>query len=105
MLHANQGGMVAYLPEGMNQVLAVIIQTEAPVGQPYHATTMGRLSGQQTGPAGRTGWGSAKSLPEQRAFLGQALQIWGRDRMTIGLNITSRVMRVDIKNVRVLHYF
>ena len=57
----------------MTDVLAEIGQDEAAIGKTQHAGVVGRLSGEQSGAAGRTSGRCAVSAAKQDALLGEAL--------------------------------
>ena len=85
---------------GIEPVLLVVVQLEAAVGQAEHAAVVRVLPRQQAGAAGRTGGGGAERLAEQHALLGQALDMGRRDGVAVGLDVATRVVRVDVENIR-----
>ncbi len=103
MLHADQRGVVPGAAQRMDEVLLVVVEPEAPVGQPEHATGMGRLSGQEGGAAGGAGRGGAERLSEQHPLLGQALDARRGHGVAIRLDVPAGVMRMQIDNVWQAH--
>jgi hypothetical protein len=61
----------------MHNVLLVVIQRKAAMGESEHAAAVGTEAGEQGSPAGGTGGRGAKGLSENYAFLPEALKIWG----------------------------
>ena len=64
---------------------------------------MSPLTSQQTGPTRRTGRIGAESLAKEHPLFGQLLNMRSRYRMTVGLYITTRVVGVDINDMRFFH--
>src|SRR5712692_6410617 len=83
----------------MHNVLRIVIERKAAMSQSEHSITMGMLTGQKAGTAWRAGWRCRKCLSEQYSFLRQALNMWRRNGVSVGLNIASRIMRMDIENI------
>src|SRR5713226_8913525 len=99
MLFTNPCSIIANFTQGMQEMLPIIIERKTTVGKPKHSRTMRILPGEQAGTAGRAGWSGAKRLTEQYPLLGEALNIWSSNRMTIGLNIAPGIMRVNIEDI------
>jgi hypothetical protein len=60
----------------MHNVLPVVIQREAAMGQSKHPVAVGKEPGEQGSPAGGTGGRSTESFPKKSAFLRETLKIW-----------------------------
>lgn len=77
--------MVSRRAQRVEDVLTVIVKCEPAMGQAEHAVGMGTTSGEQACAAGRASRRRIERLSEQEAALGEALEIRGRDRVTIRL--------------------
>lgn len=73
------------------------------MGEAHHSTAVGGLTCQETG----TAWGacrcSTEGMPKEHALFSESLDVWGWDGVTVGLNVTTGIMGVDIQDVRVFH--
>src|SRR5438045_2823007 len=78
-----------------DQVVVVVGEPVAAVGEAEHAVAMAVLAGQQRGAAGRAHGGGTERLPEQHTLVRQALEVRRRDLVSVRLDMASRVMRVE----------
>jgi hypothetical protein len=62
----------------MHNVLLVVIERKAAMGQSEHAVAVGIEAGEQGSPAGGASGRCAEGLSENYAFLRESLQVWGR---------------------------
>jgi len=84
--------MIAVRAQGVDDMLAVVVEREAAVRQPKHPAAMRRLPGEQGGAAGRAGRRGAERLPEEQPLLRQLLKARGRNSVAIRLNIAPGVV-------------
>src|ERR1022692_1887207 len=80
-------------------MLLVIVEDEAAMGQSEHAVRMGAHAGQQAGAAGRAGGAGVDPPPEQPAWVREPLQIRRWYGVSIRLEVTAGVVRVDVNDV------
>ena len=83
----------------MQDMLFVVGHQEASVHQTCHAGVVGRLTCQQRCAAGRARRRGAEGLSKQYALLRQTLDVGCRYLIPIGLDITPRIMGMDIDDV------
>ena len=103
VLKSRERGCVTRFFECVNEVMAVIVEPKTAVGKSQHTTTVGPLSGQECGSARRAGRVGTKCLTKENALFGEALKIRGGHGMPKGLNVATRVVRVDVEDVWVRH--
>ena len=84
-------------------MLAVVVEAEAAVDEAHHARAVGRLAGKQRGAAGRAGGRGAKGLAEDHALIRNPLEVGRGDGVSIGLDVATGVVRVDVDDVGVGH--
>ncbi len=90
VLLADQRRAVAGVPEAVHDVVAVVVERPAAVGEPEHAVGVRVLAGQQAGAAGRARRRGAERLPEEHALLRQPLDPGCRDRRSRRAGRTAR---------------
>jgi hypothetical protein len=100
VLLADERGPVAVLAQDVDDVVAIVVEREAAVGQADHPVGVGVLAGQQAGPAPRAGRGGAEGLAEDDALLGEPLDVRRPDRVAVGPDPSTRVVGVDVEDVR-----
>src|SRR3712207_5334038 len=83
----------------MHDVLAVVVQGEAAVGEPDHAVGVRVLPGQEARAAPGAGRGGAERLAEEHALLGEPLDVRGPYRVPVGADPAAGVVRVDVEDV------
>src|SRR5215208_2350323 len=84
----------------MDDVVAVVVEREAAVGEADHSVGVGVLAGQQAGAAPRTGRSGAEGLAEDDTLLGQTLDVGRPDSVSVGPDPPARVVGVDVEDVR-----
>jgi hypothetical protein len=90
----------------LHKMLPVLRKRETQVGQAQHATGVRNLSRQQGGAAGGTGRGTGESLSKHSAPSGKTLQIRCRYCVSVGLNVSTRIVGVDVEDVQIsYHHF
>ena len=100
VLLADQDRVVAGLAQRVDQVLAVVVERPAAVGEAEHAVVVAVLAGEQRRPAARAGRRRAERLAEQDALVGEQLDVRGRHLVAVGLHVAAGVVRVDVEDVR-----
>jgi hypothetical protein len=100
VLLANQNRAVAGLAQGMDEVLAVVVQLPAAVGEAEQAVVVAVLAGEEGGPAAGAGGGGAEGVAEEYSLVGEQLDVRRRHREAIGLDVTPSVVGVNVENVR-----
>src|SRR5260370_11917519 len=80
-------------------MLEIIVERKSAVRQAQHAIVVRRVTGKQGGPARRTSRRGVEGMPEQNAIASELLQIWRRDLDAIGLDVSARVVRMQIDDV------
>ena len=73
VLLADQHRVVAGVAQRVHDVLLVVVQRPAPVGEAEHPVGVGVAAGEQAGAAGRARRGGAERLAEEHALLGEPL--------------------------------
>ena len=99
VLLADQHGVVARIVKRVDEVLAVVVERPAAVGEPHHAVVVPVLARQQTGARGRAGGRGAEGLAEQDSLVGQALDVGCGHRVPVGLHVAPGVVRVQVEDV------
>src|SRR3954452_23110549 len=75
VLLAYQCRPVARLAQRVDDVVRVVVELEAAVGQAHHSVRVGVLPRQQRGPAARARRRGAEGLAEQQPLVGEALDV------------------------------
>jgi hypothetical protein len=96
VLDPGKDGPVPGILEDLAEVLMIIIQKEAPVVKPQHATLVCILTCQQTGPAGGTGWIVTECFAEQGSLPCKRLDMRCSHRMPVGIEIATCIMTMDV---------
>jgi len=99
VLLADEDGAVAGLLQRVDQVLAVVVELPAAMGESGHAVVVAMLTGQQGRTTSRAGRRRTEGPPEERALVGQQLHVRRRHRVAVGLDVAATVMRVDVEDV------
>ena len=99
VLYAGKRRAIAMFAEPADKVHVVVSEGEAAAGEPQHAVAVWVRARQQRRATGRTGRSRAKSLAEKRRFLRQTHHIGRLHRISVGLEIPSAVMRMDINDI------
>jgi hypothetical protein len=100
VLLADQDRAVAGLAQGMHEVLAIVVQFPAAVGEPQQAVVVAVLAGEQGGAAARAGGGGAEGVAEEHALVGEQLDVRRRHRKAVRLDVAAGVVGVDVEDVR-----
>ena len=100
VLGPRQRGGVSGVVQRVDQVVGVVVEPKAAVGQPEHAVDMGVLAREQAGTAGRAGGVGGKGVAEEHALLGERLQRGRRHGVAVRLDITPRVMAVQVEDIK-----
>ena len=100
VLLADQPRPVARVAQRPDQVVAVVVELEAAVGEPDHPVRVRPLARQQAGAATGAGRRGAERLPEQQPLIGEPLDVRRRHRMPVGLHVAAGVVGVDVEDVR-----
>ena len=100
VLLADERGPVAELVQGVDDVVAVVFEGEAAVGEADHTTGVGVLAREQGGAAARAGRRGAEGLAEDDALLREALDVRRPRGVTVGPDPAPRVVGVDVEDVR-----
>ena len=104
MLGAGQNRLIPMPGQGVDQVLSVVVQTKSTMGQAQHAVAVGIGPGEQGRTAGGTGRAGAEGVAEEDSLIGQAGQMGCSDGMPVGLDISTRVMGMQIQDIgSILH--
>src|SRR4051812_48691340 len=98
MLDAGEDVLISGSAQAVDQVLVVVGEFPAAMGEAEHAGVVGRLAGEQGGPRRRTRRRGAKGLAEEHALGGEELESWRRSGVTIRLNAAAGVVGVEVKN-------
>ncbi len=85
--------------ERVQDVLVVIVQTEAAMRQAQHPVAVRALAGEESRPAGRARRSGAERAAEQHSLAGQALQIRRRDSVPERLQVAAGIVRMQINDV------
>jgi hypothetical protein len=100
VLLADQRRVVARPPQRMDQVLAVVVEGPAAVGEPEHPVRVAVLTGEERGARAGAGRRRAERLPEEDALVGEHLDVRGRHLVAVRLDVTTGVVGVDVEDVR-----
>jgi hypothetical protein len=100
VLLADERGPVAELVQGVDDVVTVVFQLEAAVGEADHPVGVGVLARQQAGAAPRARRGCAEGLAEDHTLLREALDVGRPDGVAVGPDPAPGVVGVDVKDVR-----
>jgi hypothetical protein len=100
MLQSGQLGMIAFGAQSMQYVTLVIRHCETAVRQPEHPVAVSALAGQQACAGRGARRISIMRVAEQNAFFREALQVRRGHSLTVRLDVTAGVMRVQIQNIR-----
>ncbi len=103
MLDADQRRGVARAAQRMDEMLPVVGEDEATMGEAEHPAAMRCLPGQERGAARGAGRGGGAGPPEEDTLLREALEVGRRDSMAVGLHVAPRVVRMDVDDVRSGH--
>ena len=79
MLLADQLRVVAGSPQRPDQVLVVVVEREAAVGEAHHPVGVAVLAGEQRGAAARARGRGAERVAEHHPLIGQPLDVRRRD--------------------------
>jgi hypothetical protein len=99
VLLADQTGPVARVAQRPDQVMAVVVELEAPVREPDHPVRVRPLARKQTRAAAGAGRRGAERLAEQQPLIGEPLDVRRRHRMPVRLHVAPGVVRVDVQDV------
>ena len=103
VLYADQRGAITGLAQRVQDVLAVVVEREATMGQAQHPAGVGALAGEQGRAAGRAGRCRARALPEQDTLFGQSLQVGGRHGVAVRLHVAAGIVGMDVQDVWSFH--
>ncbi len=103
VLYADQRRRIADTAQCVDQMLPVVGEDEATMGEAKHPAAVRCLPGQEGGAAPGAGRGGGAGPPEEDAFLRETLEVGRRDGVAVGLHVASRVVRMDVENVRSGH--
>ena len=103
VLLADQRRVIADLAQGVDDVVGVVVQRPAPVGEAQHPVRVRVLAGEQACAGRRAGGRGAERLPEQDALLGQSLDARGGHGEAVRLHVAAGVVRVQVEDVRARH--
>jgi hypothetical protein len=99
VLLADEDRVVAGGPQRVDDVLAVVVQRPAAVGEPEHSVRVPVLPGQQARPRRRTRRRGAEGLAKKDPLVRETLYVRRRDGMPVGLHVAAGVMRVHVEDV------
>ncbi len=100
VLRTGKHGAVPGVAQGGGEVLGGIAKAEATVGETHHAALMRRLAGEHAGATGRAGRRAGVRAAEEDALLGQPLQVRGVQAVTVRLDVSPGVVRMQVEDVR-----
>jgi hypothetical protein len=92
VLLADELGEVARLAQRVDEVLAVVAQLPAAVGQAGHPVHVRVAAGDEGGPAARARRGGRERAAEEDPLLGEALDGRRRHGVAVGLDVAARVV-------------
>ena len=98
VLHATENTAPPGTCQHVGQVLGGV-ELKATLRQTQHAVLVRVRTGQEARPAGRAGGRHAKGVLEQQTVLGKRLHIGCVDRIAIGRDDASRVVRMQVQDV------
>jgi hypothetical protein len=99
VLLADQPGPVAGVAQRPDQVVAVVVEREAAVGEPDHPVGVSPLAGEQARAAARARRRGAERLAEQQSLVGEPLDVRRRHRVPVRLHVAAGVVGVDVDEV------
>ena len=103
VLNAAQDGFIAVAPKVGREMLPLVVQPEATMGQAEHSRRMRRHAAQEAGPAGRARRRRAERRPKHKSLFGQRLEPGRRRGIAVRPEPASGVVRVDVDDVAYRH--
>jgi hypothetical protein len=100
VLLADQMRVIASVAQRADDVLTVVVQREAAMGQTHHPIVVAVAAGQQRRPTTRAGGRRAEGVAEHDTLIGEPLDVRRGDGVAVRLHVTPGVVRVEIEDVR-----
>jgi hypothetical protein len=99
VLLADQDRAVAGLMQRMDEVLAIVVELPAAVGEAQQAVVVAVLAREQGGAAARAGRRCAEGVAEEHPLVSEQLDVRRRHRKAVGLDVAAGVVGVDVEDV------